>query len=103
MKTAQKLAELNVDGVKFHCLCLLENSPLVNFKDFSPLNEDDYVDIVCDFLEILPPATTIHRLGANGKNDKLIAPLWLKSRFGTVNKINNELTRRHSFQGAKYN
>ena len=103
LKTAQKLAELNVDGVKFHCLCLLENSPLINFKDFSPLNEDDYVNIVCDFLEILPPTTTIHRLGANGKNDKLIAPLWLKSRFGTVNKINNELTRRHSFQGAKYN
>ena len=97
--TAKKLAELNVDGVKFHCLCLLENSPLISFKEFSPMKEDDYVDIVCDFLEILPPETVIHRLGANGKNDRLIAPLWLKSRFGTINKIDAELIRRRSHQG----
>ena len=101
LETAKKLAELKVDGVKFHCLCVLENSPLAKVKDFVPMEEDDYVDIVCDFLEILPKETVIHRLGANGKNDKLIAPLWLKSRFGTVNKIDAELERRGSFQGIK--
>lgn len=102
LATAKKLAELNVDGVKFHCLCLLENSPLKDYTDFTPMEEDDYVDSVCDFLEILPPATVIHRLGANGKNDKLISPLWLKSRFGTVNKIDKELMKRNSCQGKFY-
>ena len=101
LETAKKLAELKVDGVKFHCLCVLENSPLAKITDFTPMEEDDYVDIVCDFLEILPKETIIHRLGANGKNDKLIAPLWLKSRFGTVNKIDAELKKRNSFQGSK--
>lgn len=102
LETARKLAELKVDGVKFHCLCVLENSPLAKFKEFVPMEEEDYVDIVCDFLEILPSDTIIHRLGANGKNDRLIAPLWLKKRFGTVNKIDAELEKRGSFQGYKY-
>ena len=101
LMTAKKLAELKVDGVKFHCLCVLENSPLAKVTDFVPMKEDEYVNIVCDFLEILPKETVIHRLGANGKNDKLIAPLWLKSRFGTVNKIDKELERRNSRQGLK--
>ena len=99
LKTAKKLAELKVDGFKFHCLCSLENAPLAKDKKFIPMEEDDYVDIICDFLEILPETTIIHRLAANGKNDKLIAPLWLKKRFGTVNKIDAELNRRNSWQG----
>ena len=102
LETSKKLAELKVDGVKFHCLCLLENSPLINYKEFKPLDEDEYVDIICDFLEILPPETVIHRLAANGKNDRLIAPLWLKKRFGTINKIDKELIRRNSYQGINY-
>ncbi|MBQ7450679.1 TIGR01212 family radical SAM protein, partial [bacterium] len=101
IKTAQKLSELKVDGVKFHCLCLLENSPLMNYKKFQPTEEDYYADIVCDFIELLPETTTIHRLAANGKNDKLIAPLWLKKRFGTINKIDKIMENRKSFQGIK--
>lgn len=102
LQTAKKLAELNVDGVKFHCLCTLENAPLSKNKDFVPMEEDDYVNIICDFLEILPKTTVIHRLAANGKNDKLIKPLWLKKRFGTVNKIDAKLDKRNSYQGYKY-
>ena len=100
--TAKKLAELNVDGVKFHCLCLLKDSPLVNFKDYVPMEESEYVDIVCDFLEILPPSTVIHRLAANGNNSRLISPLWLNKRFGTINKIDKELAVRNSYQGKFY-
>ncbi len=102
LMTAKKLAELKVDGVKFHCLCLLEGTQMMNWKEFYPMREENYVDVVCDFLEILPPKTIIHRLAANGKNDKLIAPLWLKKRFGTVNMIDKELMRRGTFQGIKY-
>ena len=101
LRTAKKLAELKVDGVKFHCLCALKNSPLANNENFVPMEENDYVNTVCDFLEILPETTVIHRLAANGKNDNLINPLWLKKRFGTVNKIDAELKRRKSYQGSK--
>ena len=101
LRTAKKLAELKVDGVKFHCLCALKNSPLANNEIFVPMEENDYVGTVCDFLEILPETTVIHRLAANGKNDNLINPLWLKKRFGTVNKIDAELKRRKSYQGSK--
>lgn len=102
LETAQKLTDLQVDGIKFHCLCALENAPLSKDKSFVPMDEDEYVDIVCDFLEILPKTTIIHRLAANGKNDKLISPVWLKKKFGTVNKIDAELLRRNSYQGKFY-
>ena len=37
LETAKKLAELKVDGVKFHCLCALENTPLAKDKNFIPI------------------------------------------------------------------
>ena len=64
METAQKLAELGVDGVKIHMLCALEGTKLAQiYKDggIKFMDEDEYVQTVCDFLEYLPPNTTINR------------------------------------------
>lgn len=104
MQTAQKLAELNVDGVKIHMLCALENTKLANIYraggvDF--MSEDEYVQTVCDFLEYLPKKTTIHRLAGNGFSKTLIEPQWLGKKFDCLNKIDRELFSRGTFQGFK--
>lgn len=104
MQTAQKLAELNVDGVKIHMLCALENTKLANIYraggvDF--MSEDEYVQTVCDFLEYLPKKTTIHRLAGNGFSKTLIEPQWLGKKFDCLNKIDRELISRGTFQGFK--
>ncbi len=104
MQTAQKLAELNVDGVKIHMLCALENTKLANIYraggvDF--MSEDEYVQTVCDFLEYLPKETTIHRLAGNGFSKTLIEPQWLGKKFDCLNKIDRELISRGTFQGFK--
>ena len=105
MQTAQKLAELNVDGVKIHMLCALENTKLAQIYkeggiDF--MSEDEYVKTVCDFLEYLPETTTIHRLAGNGMSSELIAPKWLGKKFDCLNKIDRELINRNSYQGSKF-
>lgn len=105
MQTAETLADLRVDGVKIHMLCALENTKLakiyadggINFMD-----EDEYVKIVCDFLENLPENTTIHRLAGNGYSKTLIAPAWLGKKFEVLNKIDREFIKRNSYQGSKY-
>ncbi len=105
MQTAEKLAELKVDGVKIHMLCVLKNTKLAEMyanNEVSFMSEDDYVKTVCDFLEYLPGNTTIHRLAGNGYSKTLIAPGWLGARFDCLNKIDRELVSRNSYQGRKY-
>ena len=105
MYTAKTLAKLNVDGIKFHMLCVLKNTQLekiYNKNKFELLNEDEYVDLVCDFLEVLPPTTTIHRIAGNGLNKLLIEPHWIMNKFETLNKIDRTLEKRNSYQGMKY-
>ena len=105
LKTAQKLAELKVDGVKIHMLCALENTKLAqmyNNQEISFMSEEDYIQLVCDFLELLPKETTIHRLAGNGLSSTLIAPQWLGKKMDCLNRIDRELEKRESYQGSKF-
>jgi len=104
MATAKRLAELKVDGVKLHMLCVLKGTALEKMYKNSVqlLSEEEYVNYVCDFLEFLPPETTIHRLAGNGLSSTLIAPLWLSKKFEVLNKIDRELEKRDSYQGIHF-
>lgn len=105
LKTAKTLANLGVDGVKIHDLCVMKNTKLAKMyeeQEIALLEEDEYVSLVCDFLEVLPPETTIHRLAGNGLQELKIAPLWLNKKFEILNKIDRELIKRNSWQGKLY-
>lgn len=102
MQTAQKLAQLGVDGVKIHMLCALQDTKLAKMYDAGEIDfmsEEEYVNTVCDFLEYLPQTTTIHRLAGNGLKKNLIAPRWLGAKLDCLNKIDRELLHRNSYQG----
>lgn len=104
LQTAQKLAQLHVDGVKIHMLCALENTKLANLYqngEIDFMSEEEYVSLVTDFLEILPANTTIHRLAGNGLKKNLIAPRWLGAKLDCLNKIDREFIRRNTYQSAK--
>lgn len=105
MQTAQKLAELKVDGVKIHMLCALENTKLAKMyanKEIDFMGENEYINTVCDFLEYLPKETTIHRLAGNGLKKELIAPRWIGKKLDCLNKIDREFLKRDSFQSYKF-
>lgn len=105
METARELARLKIDGVKFHVLTVLKNAPLYKMyceKPFRLLSEDEYCNILCDFLEVLPPKTSIQRTAGTGLVSELAAPLWVKNKFETQNKIERFLSERNTYQGAKY-
>ena len=105
LETAQKLTELKVDGVKIHMLCALKDTKLAKLyenKEIDFMSEEEYVNLVCDFLEILPQTTTIHRLAGNGLKKNLIAPRWLGAKLDCLNKIDRELLKRNSYQGSKH-
>lgn len=105
LSTAKALADLDVDGVKIHDLCVMKNTKLAQMYEdgaVEMLEEEEYVGLVCDFLELLPPQTTIHRLAGNGLQKLKIAPQWLNKKFDVLNKIDNELSSRNTFQGSAF-
>lgn len=105
MQTAKTIAKLEPEGVKIHMLCALEGTKITEMYKNGELNfmsEDEYVNTVCDFLEYLPPQTTIHRLAGNGLRTELVAPSWIGKKLDCLNKIDKEFERRNSGQGAKF-
>ena len=105
LQTAEELARLKVDGVKIHMLCALENTKLADMYrngEIDFMSEDEYIQTVCDFLEYLPPDTTIHRLAGNGFSKTLIEPKWLGKKMDCLNKIDRTFLQRNSCQGSKY-
>jgi radical SAM superfamily enzyme len=63
------------------------------------LERDEYVGLVCDFLERLRPEVSIQRLTGDGGHDHLVAPLWSLRKFEVLNAIDYELQRRGTRQG----
>ena len=103
LQTVKDLSELPIDGIKFHSLCILKNTPLEHiYQKYHILTKDEYVDIVCDQIELLPPHVVIERLTGDAKKEDLISPSWSLKKTIVVNDIDKELRRRNSYQGKNY-
>jgi radical SAM protein (TIGR01212 family) len=102
LATADALAVLPVQAVKIHNLHVVHDTPLERMYragEVRMLERDEYVQVVCDFLERLPPQLVIHRLNGDAPPDYLVAPLWCLDKPGLLHAIHAELERRDSWQG----
>lgn len=105
METAKTVAKLDVQGIKIHLLHLLKGTPMVKQYEkglLSFLSFDEYVQLVCDQLEVLPPEMIIHRITGDGPIDLMIGPMWSVNKWNVLNAIDNELERRNSYQGKYF-
>lgn len=105
LATAQAIADLPVQGVKIHLLHLMKNTPLADIyerKPFAFLSQEDYVNLVVDILEILPPQMVIHRLTGDSPRDLIIEPTWSLHKKKVLNAIDRELRSRDSWQGKYF-
>ena len=105
LQTAKKLADLEIDGIKIHMLTILKDSPLLKYYSENPfylMDMEQYCEIVCDILEILPPTTTIERIAGTGYSETTIKPKWVNRRFEILNMIDKILIQRNSKQGLKF-
>lgn len=105
MQTAKAVADMGADGIKIHLLHIIKDTPLRDFLNngqIVPMEQEEYTNLVCDQLEILPEEMVIHRLTGDGKRDELLAPLWSLKKWEVLNRIDNEMKRRGTFQGSKY-
>ena len=103
LQTARKLSELRVNGVKIHVLHILKGSELeILYSEGKVrlLGQDEYVALVCDFLENLSSDIIIQRLTGQGSGENHLAPAWALDKTSTIDKIRKELQRRGSRQGS---
>jgi uncharacterized protein len=102
MDTARAVAKLDVQGIKIHLLHLLKGTPMVKQYEkglLEFLTFEDYVNLVCDQLEILPPEMIIHRITGDGPIEIMVGPMWSVNKWQVLNAIDAELLRRDSYQG----
>jgi radical SAM protein (TIGR01212 family) len=104
LETVRQVAECPVDAIKIHQLCIYKGTPMemdYRLGKLPVLDEDRYVRLVADALEMLPPDMVIMRLVAEGTQEEIIAPAWAFEKERVMKKIDDELARRGSFQGSK--
>ncbi len=105
METAKAISKMDIQGVKIHLLHVIEGTPMANMLKngkLKLLEKNEYVNIICNQLEILPQEMVIHRLTGDGKKENLIGPLWSLKKWEVLNAIDDELKRRNSWQGKYY-
>ena len=93
------------DGVKLQLLHVLKNTDLqleYEAGSFRTLTLEEYVDILCEAVELLPKDIVIHRLTGDGDKKLLIAPLWSADKKRVLNTINRAFRQRDVVQGKKF-
>ncbi|AJD91844.1 hypothetical protein JMA_25270 [Jeotgalibacillus malaysiensis] len=105
METAKAVADLDVQGIKIHLLHLLKGTPMVKQYEKGQLEfmtQEEYVELVCDQLEILPPEMIIHRITGDGPIELMVGPMWSVNKWEVLTGIDRALIERGSCQGSKY-
>jgi len=105
LHTAATIAKLGIDGVKLHLLYVVKGTrldALYRQGEFNCLEQQSYVNLVCDFLERIPPEMVIQRLTGDPHRQELAAPQWSLKKTETLNLIRRTMEKRDSWQGKYF-
>jgi uncharacterized protein len=100
--TADALTRLGIDGVKLHLLYAVRGTKLaemVRQGTYRCLERAEYADLVCDFLERLPPNVVVQRLTSDPHPDELAAPAWALEKQKNIDAVLNRIETRDAWQG----
>ena len=91
-------------GIKLHLLNVVKGSNMaIKYPDYIPFRSiEDYTELVCDIIEILPPEMVVHRMTGDAPRKILIAPDWSYRKRTILNKINATLKKRGTYQGVRF-
>jgi uncharacterized protein len=103
LETAAAIARLPIKAVKVHIFHILKDTKFAEIyarEKAALISEQEYVQIVCDFLERLNPDCAIMRLVSEARQDVLIAPQWMNQKQKILHAIANEFKTRGTHQGS---
>jgi hypothetical protein len=106
LATAGAVAAMGIDGIKIHLLYVIKGTRMERLYlegRYRCLEQEEYIDLVCDFLELLPPDMVIQRLTGDPHPAELVAPEWSLRKNETISVIKKILATRDSWQGKRFN
>lgn len=102
LESVKRVAEMHPDQVKIHLLHVIKNTRLAdiyNEGNYTPLEMDEYVDIVAEALTYLPSDTVIGRLTGDGMQSELVVPDWSRKKTAVINNIDKKMFTEDLWQG----
>ena len=105
MSTAREVARLAPDAVKIHNLYAVRNTVLgdqVERGAVKLIGRDEYVTILVDCLELLPPTVVVERISGEAPSDYFVGPSWCQDKPDILQAVADEFERRVSWQGRKF-
>lgn len=105
IETAKAISQLPIYGVKIHSLHIMKDTvmeKLYEKEKFYMLTKEEYIEIVCEQLELFPSNFVIERITGDGDKNQLIAPLWSTNKRSVLNGIDQKLVELNTWQSKKY-
>lgn len=97
-----RLAGKYSDGIKFHSLYISKGTDIERDyaeSKFALPTLDEYIDILCECIRVIPEKTVIHRISAESEESVLVAPMWSKNKIKVLREIKNAFYDRNIIQG----
>ena len=105
LATAREVSRLGFDGIKIHNLYAVKNTPLADQLargEVSLMGRDEFLRILVDFLEVLPPEMVVERVIGDAPPDFFIGPTWCLDKPAALLALKDEFERRNTWQGKRY-
>jgi len=102
LETAKAVSDMEIDGIKIHLLYVVRGTKLdklYSAGEYRCLEQQEYADLVCDFLEHIPKNMVIQRLTGDPHPEELVAPMWALKKTENMALIKKTLEKRDSWQG----
>jgi len=103
LETARALAALDIQGIKVHLLYVSSGTVLHDIYlrgEYRCLERDEYADILCEFLSVLPRQIIIHRVTGDPHKGEVIAPLWALDKQSVRDALESRLRNWKIREGA---
>ena len=92
------------DGIKLQLLHVLKDTKLYEMyqKDpFKIFSMEEYTELLCRCIEIIPKNVVIHRMTGDGDKRLLVEPMWSGNKKVVLNYINKVFLEKDIVQGCK--
>ena len=103
LESVRRVSALRPHSVKLHMLHILKDTPCAEMYargEIKVFEKEEYIELVCDELELLHPDIIVQRITGDGSRDTLIAPLWSIKKFDVLNGVDRLLSLRNTHQGT---
>jgi len=102
LHTADVISTLPIDFVKIHNLHVVRYTELARQYQQQPFHIftfDEWIELVCKFLERLNPEFVVERLYGDAPKKLLIEPQWCRDGAKIIYAVQQKLKERETYQG----